>query len=252
MAGLDVTKISCFPKSLTEADWQKKAGPLAKTDKTGLGPELKKAEALHKKLSPAKLQLPAKPDTQDELQDALKAVDAYCKATIDPLVKQLGVVEATAKKTQAGLAKANGAAAVAKSAADIAKQAKDFAGELDSLDFVRAQMAARAALNKNNAAENKAMDVAVRKFIAGAKKFLEDDSADSWGLHIDAQGRNLSNAVHDNEEYTKKFWPKFQKFKAFDLNSLRLMDNDAKSREKRVMIVKAALLQAVSMAKHDR
>ncbi len=159
-------------------------------------------------------------------------------------------VEAAAKTAQGTLAKLNPAAA--KSAGEVAKAAANYATDWKNLEFTKALMIARASLSKGDKAENKAIDESIRKFIAGAKKFLEDDSAASWGLHIQTQGENLTKALHANERYVKKFWKQFAKFKGFNLSSLRLMDNDAQSRERRTAIIKLALVQAVSMSKFDR
>lgn len=250
MAGLDVSEIGAYPKLLNEADWLKKEGPTGKAAKTGLGDEMKKAEALFKKVVIAKLQLPKAPDTEDQLDAALKAVNAYYKTVGEPLIKQLRAVEATAKKAQATLTKVNPVAA--KSAGEAAKAAANYATDWKNLDFTKAVMIARASLLKDNKAENKAIDESIKKFIAGAKKFLEDGSADAWGLHIQTQGENLTKALRANERYVRKFWKQFAKFKGFNLSSLRLMDNDAQSRERRTTLVKTALVQAVSMSKFDR
>jgi len=250
MAGLDVSDIATYPKLLMQADWLQKEGPAGKAAKTGLGEEMKKAEMLFKKVVFAKLQLPTHPDTANQLGAALKAVYAHYKTVGGPLIKQLRQIEAVAKKAQSTLAKVN--PALAKSAADAAKAAVGYRTEWKNLDFTKAIMIARASLAKDNAAENRAMDESVRKFIVGAKKFLTDNSADSWGLHIQTQGENLTQALRANERYVKKFWKQFAKFKGFNLSSLRLMDNDAKSRERRTALVKIAVMQAVSMSKFDR
>ena len=246
MAGVSVAAIVEYPKTLTDADWQKKKGLIGKLKKTGLGEELVKAQALHKKIDTANL-LPQNPNTEEELQSGVKAGKEYFAKTVEPLRKQLFEVDKVATKAADTLKKMTGGGDASKAALAVAKAATDFALTCKSLDMDGPLKEMRERITKKNMLAAKYLTESIKKFLVGAKVFLADGSKESWGDNIKQQGRSVSNSVKQLENYNKEFWAEFQKFQGFDLGTLKLMGDEDK--DTRVKLVKKALLQVTEIAK---
>jgi len=249
MAGVPISAI-VFSKTLTDADWQKKKGTIAKLKPTGLGAELKKAEVLHKAVNTDNLS-PKNDNPQDKaaLDKAVTKCKAYFKSTVEPLQKQLRVVETTAKKAEASLKKLPGAGDAAKAAAAIAKDADIFAITCKSLDLeAEIKDVADRIDRRNDLAANLLTD-SIKKFLVGAKTYMSEQTAASWGKNVKQQGRSVSNSVKQLDAYNKKFWTEFEKFKGFDIGTLKLTEDSEDHKKKRLELTKAALAQVVEIAK---
>jgi hypothetical protein len=251
MAGVDASALSVYPKEITDATWQKKKGLIGKATKTGLGDELKKCEALHKKVDSAKLDVGSNaPKTQADIDKAVKEAKAHYAAAVEPLRKQLLAAKSKAEDAEKKLKKAVGGAAAAKEAAAIAKGLGNFALTCKSVDLQASIKKAEERVAKLNAVAEKMLNDSIKKFLVGAKAFLAGDgSADSWEKLMKQNGRSVSNSVRQLDAYNKKFWSDFSKFQGFDLNTMKLAGDDAASNDKRKKVAKAATAQVVAIAK---
>jgi hypothetical protein len=248
MAGVSVAAIVEYPKTLTDADWQKKKGLIGKTKKTGLGDELVKAHAMHKKIDGTNL-LPQNPNTEEELQAGVKAGKDYYAKVIEPFRKQLLEVDKVASKAAETLKKVTGGGDASKAALAVAKAATDFALTCKSIDLDGPLKEMRDRIAKKNMLAAKFLMDSIKKFLIGAKVFLADGSTTSWNENIKQQGRSVSNSVKQLDNYNKEFWSEFQKFQGFDLNTLKLSEDSEKDKAERIKLVKKALLQVTDIAK---
>ena len=246
MAGVSVTAIVEYPKTLTDADWQKKKGLVGKLKKTGLGDELVKAQALHKKIDTVQL-LPQNPNTEEELLAGVKAGKEYYAKMVEPLRKQLFEVDKVAAKAADTLKKMTGGGDASKAALAVAKAATDFALTCKSLDMEAPLKEMRDRIVKKNMLAAKFLVESIKKFLVGAKVFLADGSKSSWDENIKQQGRSISNSVKQLDNYNKEFWAEFEKFKGFDQQTLKISGDDDK--DARIKLVKKALLQVAEIAK---
>lgn len=246
MAGVSVTAIVNYPKTLTDADWQKKKGLIGKLKKTGLGDELVKAQALHKKIDATNL-LPQNPNTEEEIQAGIKAGKDYYAKMVEPLRKQLFEVDKVATKAADTLKKMTGGGDASKAALAVAKAATDFALTCKSLDMDGPLKEMRERIVKKNLLAAQFLVDAIKKFLVGSKVFLADGSKESWDENIKQQGRSVSNSVKQLDNYNKEFWAEFQKFQGFDQQTLKISGEADK--DDRIKLVKKALLQVTEIAK---
>jgi len=252
MAGVDAKVLMVYPKEITDANWQKKKGLIGKATKTGLGAELTKCENLHKKIDTGKLDAGSNaPKTREDIDKAVKEVKAHYAAAVEPLRKQLLAAKGTAEAAEKTLKKAVGGGAAAKEAAAIAKALGDFAVTCKSIDLEASIKKAEERVAKLNELATKNLDASIVKFLNGYKAFkASDGSKDSWDKLIKQNGRSVSNSVRQLEAYNKKFWGTFEKtFKGFDLGTMKLADDDDKSKALRQKIAKLAKDQVVEIAK---
>lgn len=250
MAGIDAIQLMVYPKELTDADWQKKKELLSKTIKTGLGAELKKGEALHKKIKTNKLEADCNaPKSKDDLDQGIKDAKAYFKSHVEPLIAQLKVVVSTAKATEAAMTKAKHKKSAA-AAADIAKSADRFAVACKSVDLEATIKRGQERIDRLNMLAANLLNASIKKFIVSAKLFLASDgNMQSWEDNIKQNGRSVSNSVRQLDNYNKAFWAKFQKFQGFDLPTLGLHGDEPKTKEARLKLAREAVKQVADIAK---
>jgi hypothetical protein len=248
MAGISISSLR-YPVELTNTDWQKKKGTLAKMTKSGLGDSLTKTEAMFKNidlqiLDPAAV--PAK--TEEQLQARVTAAKAHYAKTVAPLMKEMQAVRGAAKEAAETLKKAIGGSTGAKAAEAVEKSASIFSVTLKSLDMEAAVKQVRADIAKKNELASKLLGQGINKFVVGAKEFLSAPSLPSWEKNIKQQGRSVSNSVAQLKAYNERFWTEFEKFKGFDTATLKLNETDPKVNEKMVALVKAAAIQVGKIA----
>lgn len=250
MAGIEAAQLINYPKELTDADWQKKKELLAKTIKTGLGAELKKGEALHKKIDTSKLEADSNaPKTKEDLEDGIKSAKAHFKAAVEPLIAQLKIIKSTAEATDAAMTKAKHKKSAA-AAAEIAKAADRFAVACKSVDLEATIKRGQERLDKLNTLAAQQLVASIKKFLVSTKVFLASDgNAESWNDNVKQNGRSVSNSVRQLENYNAAFWTEFQKFQGFDLGTMKLSDDDEKTKAERLKICRAAIKQVVEIAK---
>ena len=249
MAGIAIVKILDYPKELTDKDWQKQKGTIGKMKKTGLGSELQKAEALHKKIDATKLDPgSASPGTKEELAQATKDALAYYKSAVGPLQDQLKKVVAAGKAAEATLKKMTGGGSAAKAAAAVAKAADVFGVTCKGLDLPGAVKDAQERIDKKNKLAAGFLNDSLKKFAVGAKAFLPDPTQASWESNIKQQGRSVSNSVKQLDAYNKKFWANFSKFQGFDLGTLKLSGDEDDVKAKRAKVVQLAMAQVKEIA----
>ena len=244
MAGIDPMALMNYPVALTDKDWQTKKGILAKAVKTGLQAELKKGEDLHKKIETTAL-LPARlsPRTMADLDLGLKQAKDYYKANVEPLRTQLRVIEATAAKAAAALAKVKLSDA-SKAATAIEKAADLFAVSCKSIDYEPDYKAAMERIAKVNMLAAKMLKDSIKKFQASSKAFVGGDhTQDSWDTLVKQNGRSVSNSVKQLANYNAAFWGKFKMFQGFDQATMKLMGDDETTKKKRLVVVKEAMKQ---------
>lgn len=246
MAGIKIGYIP-YPAELTDKDWQKKKGLIGKMTKTGIGDTLKKAEALHGKIDFAMID-PAKDNPKDkaELAKGKKAAEDYYKKSILPFSEQLSVVQKTAEKAVKDNAKMPKKSLAAMEA--IAKTAANLRVTMKSFDMDARLKEAEERIEKRQQLAAKFLVDSLKKFASGAATFLKDPTPESWGTNIKQQGRSVSNSVKELTAYNAAFWKDFEKFKGFDLGTLKLDDKDPKFGAKASALVKLALVQVKAIA----
>jgi ribulose bisphosphate carboxylase small subunit len=251
MAGVKASALMVYPKEITDAYWQKKKGVIGKTKKTGLGAELKKCQALHKKVECEKLDVMSyNPKSRDDIEKAVKEAKVHYAKAVDPLRKQLLAAKSTAENAEKILKKAVGGGSAAKEAAAVAKGLGNFALTCKSVDLEATIKEAEAKVNKLNALAAKFLNDSIKKFLVGAKTFMSGDgSAESWNSLMKQNGRSVSNSIKQLDAYKKQFWKDFVKFQGFDLNTMKLDGDDDKTKKTRLKLAKAATAQVVAMAK---
>jgi len=251
MAGVDASALAAYPKEITDANWQKKKGLIGKAVKTGLGAELIKCENLQKKIDTAKLDAGSSaPKSTEDIDKAVKEAKAHYAAAVEPLRKQLLAAKGTAEEAEKKLKKAVGGGAAAKEAAAIAKALGNFAVTCKSVDLeasIKKAVDRVAMLNKKATDE---LDKSILKFLTTYKTFkASDGSKDNWEKLIKQNGRSVSNSVRQLDAYNKKFWGTFKNFQGFDLGTLKLTEDDDKTKAMRLKLAKLAKDQVVEIAK---
>jgi len=251
MAGVDASALAVYPKEITDANWQKKKGLIGKATKTGLGAELIKCETAHKKIDTVKLDVMSNsPKTKEDIDKAVKEAKAHYAAAVEPLRKQLLAAKGTAEAAEKTLKKAVGGGAAAKEAAAIAKALGNYAVTCKSIDLEASIKKAEDRVAKLNETATKFLDGSIVKFLTGYKAFkASDGSAANWDKLIKQNGRSVSNSVKQLDAYNKKFWSTFKNFQGFDLGTMKLTEDDDKSKNMRQKLAKAAKDQVVEIAK---
>lgn len=238
--------ISC-PNTLNDSSWQKKKGKVGKMVKTGLGDELKKVEALLKKVDVVALDPSSIPSKSvEELKVRVDAAKKEYQASVVPLQKQLKAVRDKAEEAVKKLKKMPLGGDAAKAAAQIAKDADVYSVTCKSLDLEGAVKKVMADIQKKNELAAKHLKASLAKFAQGAKTYLGDPTKESWETNIKQQGRSVSNSVAQLQNYRVKFWTDFEKFKGFDAGTLGFEDSDFS--DKGVKLVKAAIGQVKDIA----
>ncbi|MCR8724833.1 hypothetical protein [Frigidibacter sp. ROC022] len=246
MAGIKIGYID-YPVELTDKDWQKKKGLIGKMTKTGIGATLKKAQALHGKIDFAKLDPAAEnPRNKADLAKGKKAAEAYYKKYVVPFSASLKTVEETAKKAIKQNAKMPKKSL--KAMEDIAKIASTLQVTMKSFDLEAAVNEALERIERRQKLAAKYLNDSLKKFVTGAAAFMKDPTPESWLTNIKQQGRSVSNSVKELTDYNARFWKDFEKFKGFDLGTLKLETKDPKFAQKSTAIVKLALAQVKQIA----
>ena len=250
MAGIDPQALIKYPAVLTNKDWQKKKGLGGKMTKTGLGSVLEKTEAMHKKIDWMKLDPNSgKIKSKDDIDKAVAASKDYYQKIVVPYAAQLKALKAKAEEAAKTLEKSKTGKSAAKAAKEIAKAADQFAVGTKSVDLDARVAKAYARVDKLNENAAKLLNQALKKWVAGQKAYLaSDQTPQDWEDHIKQNGRSVSNSIRQLDAYNKKFWTDFEKFKGFDLDTLKLSVDDEPSKAKRAKIVQLANAQVKSIA----
>jgi hypothetical protein len=242
MAGVSITygTDSGYPKELRDADWQKKKGKIGKLKKTGLGAELKKGEAMVKKIDPTVLDPGANPiKSLDDIPPRVEAAKAHYKSHVQPLMDHMKVISKTAREAEASLKKMPGGSSAAKAAAAVADAADKHAVTLKSLDLEASVERVKKDLEKKLQLAEKNLKASLVKLGTGIKAFMADPSVEAWGEHIKQQGRSVSNCIAILPGHKEKFWKKWQgDFKGFDEGALGISATDPKVNDKMIAYVK--------------
>jgi len=250
MAGLDASAIAAYPKEITDANWQKKKGLIGKTTKTGLGAELLKCEALHKKVDCLKLDVGTNaPKTQADIDTATKDAKAHYAAAVEPLRKQLMAAKTVAETAEVTLKKKIGGKDAAKAAGDVAKALGNFAVTCKSIDLDASIKKAEDRVAKLNDLAAKLLNDSLKKYLVGYAKFKAGDgSVKSWDADIKQNGRSVSNSVKQLALYNAAFWKELVKFQGFDLGTLGMMEDGDKANDERKALAKKAAGQVKVIA----
>jgi hypothetical protein len=250
MAGVSASALIEYPKELTDADWQKKKGLMAKTVKTGLGAELKKGEALHKKVESHKLEADSNaPKSMEDLEVGIAEAKKHYREVVQPLINQLKTIVTEAKSAEAAMTKGKYKDAAA-AAVIIGKKADLFAITCKSVDLEASIKRGTERVDKLNTLAAKLLMDSIKKFLVSSKTFLASDgSVESWDDNVKQNGRSVSNSVRQLKNYNVVFWKDFQKFDGFDLGTMKLNDDEDKSKEKRLKLCRDAIKQVVEIAK---
>ena len=239
--------IAC-PNTLNDKDWQKKKGKAGKLTKTGLGDELKKFEALLKKVDTVNLDPASNPSKSlDELKERVIEAKKEYVSSVQPIEKQLRKVKDAATAAEKKLGKNPLAKDARKAAKQIEQDAGTYLVTCKSLDLEGSIAKVKADIEKKNDLAAKLLKGSIVKFAQGAKVFLGAPTKENWGTHVKQQGRSVSNSVAQLSNYRAEFWKDFEKFKGFDENTLGMKEESDFS-DKGVKYVRAAVGQVKSIA----
>lgn len=246
---MDISTIVRLPDELKDAHWQKAKGLLGKSKSTGVGAELKKLEAMHKKIDATKLDPASSPiKKRDEIPKRKQAAMAYYKSAVVPFMKQLQDVSKIASEAEKKLKKVPGKAS--KAAATMSKAASTFAVTCKSLDLDSRVAKLEADMDKKDMLAKKELEPSIKKFLVGLKAYMSSDqTADDWSKLIKQNGRSISNSVGQLDVYKAKFWKDFQKFKGFDESGLGITGDEEADKKRRLAILKLVQPQVVAIAK---
>lgn len=249
MAGISPSYLVKYPETLTDKDWQKKKGLLAKSVKTGLKAELDKGEKLHQAID-ASLLSPGRdsPKTTEDLAIAIREVKAYYAKTVVPLINQLKAIVAAADKAEKALTKAKYPDA-AKAAVAISKAADLFMVTCRSVTYEEEVKEIELRIQRRIDLAIKELKPSIAKFRKGAGDYVDSACTKAdWDTHIKQQGRSVSNCVATIDIYRQKFWKDFEKFKGFDADTLKIGSEDPKHVTLRLKVVQLALAQVKEIA----
>lgn len=246
MAGIPIDRFQ-YPPVLTSASWKKKKGTLLKVKKTGLGAALTKAENLFKKVDVNQLNPGMTPSkTLDQLEDKVGKAKAHYAKTVPPVMKEMAAVKKAAQEAQKTLGTSRVAKSAVKAAAEIEKAAGVFAITCKSLDLDAEVARVKDDIERKVAESKKKLAYAFKIFASGSKAFLKDPSFESWESNVKQQGRSVSNCVAQIPQLREKYWSRFQKFKGFDMGTLKL---DGRNEDEQAAQAKLAkLVQVVKLA----
>jgi len=249
MAGIRPSELRrVCPAELSNNHWQKAKGKVGKMIKTGVGAELKKFEAMLKKIDPTALDPASSPSkTLEELARKVQACKKEYANKVEPLRKQLFVIRSKAQDAENKFKSTKLGANAAKSSGLLAKAAENYAVSCKSLDLQASIDKVKADISKKNALAAKMLSGSLKKYVIGAKAFLADPTESSWGKNIKQQGRSVSNSVAQLQAYRDKFWKDFEKFKGFDTGALKI-SKDPLFSKKATFIVKKSLIQIKAIA----
>lgn len=250
MSGVPFSTLTAeYPPELTDAAWQRAKGLVGKMTETGLGAELKKAEALWRAIDVSKLDPSSSPSkTLEELEQKVVKSKAHYRETVEPLSKQLAVVKKVAADAAAKLGRAVGGGSAAKAATAVEKRADLLGVTCKSLDLEGAIAKVKADIDKKNELAQRLLEDSLKKFAVGAEVFLRAPSMNSWSANIKQQGRSVSNSVAQLTRLRVKYWAAFEKFKGFDEHTLGLKESD---HDTMVNLVKSALEQVKQIARGE-
>lgn len=242
MTGLNPSVLINYPVVLTDKDWQKKKGLMAKKVKTGLKAELDAGEALHKKIDTGFL-MPARnsPKSMEELEQGVKAAKEYFASHVKPLMEHMKAIVKAANEASTLMTK-NKYKDAAKAADAIAKAADLFGVTCKSITWEDDYEAARKRIQMRIDLAVKELKPSIAKFRTGAEKYLNSDQTNvAWNADVKQNGRSVSNSIAVLDGYKTEFWPKFQLFDGFDLDTMKLSADDEETKKKRKKIITAAL-----------
>jgi hypothetical protein len=247
---MDISSIGQLPKELTYASWNKAKGLLGKTKPTGLGDELKKLEALHKKIDQQKLDPASSPvRTREEITKRTQDAMAHYKATVAPMQKHLHAVSKVADAAEKTLKKVPGKAS--KAAAAISKSASVFAVTCKSLDMKSRVAKLEGDMDRKDEIARKQLEPSIKKFLVGLKAYVgSEQTKQNWSDMIKQNGRSISNYVAQLPVYRSKFWKDFEKFKGFDEVALKITGDEEADKKRRLAILKMVQAQVAAIAKY--
>ena len=175
-----------YPTTLTNADWQKKKGLLAKmAGETGIGAALIKAKTAHDAVDWAKIDvLNAYPNLQ-ALEDAEKAAreafHAKVPHLIDELVKVRTLAQAVAKTFQQ---KKTIPASAVKAVTDVGAACTSYISELNRLEDMAHYDRAREKLENTGKLLVQAVNQAAQKITSGLETFKTSHTVGTYGSSL--------------------------------------------------------------------
>lgn len=207
-----------YPKILTNKDWQKNKGTIAKiAGKTGIGPELDKLEAAFKKVDQSRLTANGygKLHDFDEVEKARKqAMDYYAK-NIKPVRDQALEVSRKAGKVEGDFKKKK---TIPKKSTEhvgkLSKEALNFATALKSFDEEwKTFDAYKEKLQKHIDLSKKKITTDIKNAEKGIAECIKDGAtADAWDKHVHQRCRSICNGIKVVPEWNKDLWKKWEKF----------------------------------------
>jgi hypothetical protein len=245
-----------YPVSLTDKDWQKKKGNIAKlTKKTGIGALLQKIEKDYAAIDDNKLAaagiLPTErdiPNIQKHLKDAL----AYYTSDIEPIRKDLAKVRDLAKDTAAEWKKSKLIPESSRKAADELSKAADlFYMKLKSTspDMVKTFTTHQTMIES----KAKLLEMAKKEMlptIALLKTALKECMANPTKAEMSAaptsvhqRCRSMCNYIRNNPEWKEKFWKTWQPLGDEYHKDIKEGDKEAEQVKAKLAVIVKALAE---------
>ncbi len=245
-----------YPVFLTDKDWQKKKGNIAKlTKKTGIGAILEKIEKAYAAVDTNKLDAAGLPPAERDvplIQKHLKDALAYYTTAIEPIRKDLSKVRDLAKDTAAEWKKSKLIPESSRKAAEELSKAADlFYMRLKSNShdmeqvfathqtMIESKMKLLEMAKKEIVPTIALLKTALKECLANPTK--EQMSADKTSVH--QRCRSMCNYIRNNPEWKDKFWKTWQPLGDEFHKDIKEGDKEAEQVKAKLAIIIKALAE---------
>lgn len=213
-----------YPKILTNAHWQKAKGKLGKTVKTGLGPELAKAEALFTRININMIDLErgGSLSSEEDLEARIKLARTEHAQRIVPLCEQWKLISVAAMTAQADLSKNLLGKAAAKEAGKISDAALRYAQSWRSVNIVDQVGRLSTEIMRAKAKAKEATDKCATDLAAALRAFMAAPSLTAWDGAVMGAVTKLDSHVKGNPVLAKRYGRKIAQFLTMNSGKLGL------------------------------
>ncbi len=214
-----------WPALLTNKDWQKKKGIIAKiAGETGIGAALNAGEAAFKKIDWKKMDattiMPAERDV-DNIEAKQKEAAAHYSSVIEPARAKLRDIRDAAASTASEWRKnkaipssaVKAVEAIGASASFLATELKDNSSTMK--DYGKTFTDMIATKKKNAAEEAKKLEVTIKNLVKALSEATKTPSKQFWSegnTSAHQRCRSMCNAIRNIPELKQPYWATWQKF----------------------------------------
>lgn len=204
------------PIILTDANWQKEKGAIAKlAGETGIGSALKELDKRHKAVDWTKITAEGygKLHSVEEVDEAVKKAKSYYAKYVQPLRDQALAISKLASATADKFKKNRMIpASSAKHVQSLGDSASQYATELKSLDAEFATFGEyKKKLEKQIADQRKMIGPSMAKLAKGIKDALANPTREQWIESMQQNCRSVCNGLKVVPEWNAAFWKTWEK-----------------------------------------